>query len=77
MGGTGAEQAGLMILRAWVEPGLEHGLRVRIIQAGHGGRRAPVVRAAASGDDVCAVVGRAWLLDLEGRPEPFPRPPGP
>ncbi len=71
MGGTGAEQAGLMILRAWVEPGLENGLRVRIIQASHGTAGAPVVRAAASIDDVCAVV-RAWLLDLEGRPESFP-----
>ncbi len=60
-----------MILRAWVEPGHENGLRVRILQASHGIAAAPAVRAAASIDDVCAAV-RAWLLDLEGHPEPCP-----
>ena len=40
MGAIDEERAGVMILRAWVEPGHEDRLRVRIIQlvSGRGGR---------------------------------------
>lgn len=60
------ERAGVMILRAWVEPDHEHHLRVRIIQLRQGQTAGAVVRVFASVDDVCAAI-RAWLLELEGR----------
>jgi hypothetical protein len=58
------ERAGVMVLRAWVEPGCEDRLRVRIIQLAQGEVAGPIARACTSIDDVCAVI-RAWLLDLE------------
>jgi hypothetical protein len=59
------ERAGVMIVRAWVEPGHEDRLRVRIIQLAQGEVPGPVAQACTSIDEVCAVI-RAWLLDLEG-----------
>lgn len=64
------ERAGVMILRAWVEPDHEDRLRVRIIQRVLGEAVGPAVLACTSIDEVCTVI-RAWLLDLEGSPEPF------
>ena len=51
-------------MRAWVEPGCEDRLRVRIIQLAQGEVAGPIAQACTSIDDVCAVI-RAWLLDLE------------
>lgn len=70
MGAIDEERTGVMILRAWVEPGHEDRLRVRIIQLVQGEAAGSVGRACTSIDEVCAVI-RVWLLDLEGRPEPF------
>jgi len=59
------ERADLMILRAWIEPGHERRLRVRIIRMGEG-HAPPVVSAAATPDDVCTAV-RLWLEELLAR----------
>ena len=69
MGAIDEERAGVMILRAWVEPEHEHRLRVRLIQFRQGGSPAPVVRVFVSADEACAVI-RAWLLDVQGCSEP-------
>ena len=66
MAAIGEERAGLMILRAWMEPDHEYPLRVRIIRFSQGNGGAPVARAFVSADDACDAI-RTWLLDLEGR----------
>ena len=59
------ERADLMILRAWIEPGHERRLRVRIIRVGED-QASPVASAAATPDDVCTAV-RSWLEELLAR----------
>jgi hypothetical protein len=65
MATNGREPTDLMILRAWIEPGHERCLRVRIIRVGKG-HAPPIASAAATPDDVCAAV-RLWLEELLAR----------
>jgi hypothetical protein len=57
------ERARIMILRAWVEAGAHQRLRVRVTQVTHEHSGEPMFSAAATIDDVCALV-RAWLEEL-------------
>lgn len=54
-----------MILRAWIEPGHQRRLRVRIIRMGSEADSPPVTSAATTVDEACAAV-RAWLEELLG-----------
>jgi hypothetical protein len=50
------ERAGVLVLRAWVEAGATHGLRVRITRSIRSGPAEPVSSASATVDGVCAVI---------------------
>jgi hypothetical protein len=63
MGGPDEEHAQIMILRAWVEDGGQHRLRVRVIRVRPDRPSEPAISAAATIDGVCALV-RAWLEAL-------------
>jgi hypothetical protein len=68
-----AREAGVLVLRAWVEDGWPRRVRVRVTRV-VGGRQ-PSASAASNADDVCAIV-RAWLEELlGGRPTRVPRSP--
>ncbi|MFI0820890.1 hypothetical protein ACH4TX_32820 [Streptomyces sp. NPDC021098] len=57
-----SEQAGVLILRVWVEEGRPDGFRARIVRTGGGRHQAPPTAVSAV-DDVLAAV-RAWLDQL-------------
>lgn len=54
------ERTGVLVVRAWIEPAHENGLRARIVQTLDVTRRQNVVSAAATPDEVYAAV-RSWL----------------
>ena len=56
-----SEQAGVLILRVWVEEGRPDGFRARIVRTG--GRHQAPPTAVSGVDDVLASV-RAWLDQL-------------
>lgn len=56
-----SEQAGVLILRVWVEEGSPDGFRARIVRTG--GRHQAPPTAVSAVDDVLASV-RAWLHQL-------------
>jgi hypothetical protein len=63
---SGGEQAGVLVLRAWVED--SQSLRVRVTRVV--GCEEPRMAVATSIDGTCAVI-RAWLEDLlEARSTP-------
>ena len=69
MGSLTEERSQTMILRAWVEAGSQHRLRVRMTRVTQDRRSEPAISAAVTIDYVCALV-RAWLeglLDDTGR----------
>jgi hypothetical protein len=57
------ERVGILILRAWLDPGAEPRLRVRITHTLDIDRHEPTVEAAAMVEDACDVV-RAWLTEF-------------
>jgi hypothetical protein len=63
MGSLDDERAQIMILRAWVEAGSQHRLRIRMTRVTQDCRSEPATSTAATIDHVCAVV-RSWLEDL-------------
>jgi len=60
MGALDEQREQTMILRAWVEDGGQHRLRVRVIRLSQDRAGEPAVSAAATVDGVCALV-RTWL----------------
>jgi hypothetical protein len=67
------EQSDVMILRAWVEPGHSHPLRVRIMRTGAGEATPPAASMAATVDDACRAV-RSWLEEYLAGENPCPPP---
>jgi hypothetical protein len=68
------ERSGVLVLRAWVETGGDHGLRVRITRI-TGTVQDPTVEPMSSAlttvDDACTMV-RVWLEELQHGPQPPP-----
>ena len=60
MGALDEEHAQIMILRAWVEDGGQHRLRVRVIRVSRDHAGQPAISAAATIEGACALV-RTWL----------------
>lgn len=63
------EPVGVLIVRVWIEGGTAVGLRARITELTELRNGEPVTQAAATIDDICAVV-RAWLDAFVNRPGP-------
>jgi hypothetical protein len=63
MGTADQDRTGVLVLRAWVEPAGDDGLRVRITRTVPGGATEAVSSAAATVDGVCSMV-RGWLEEL-------------
>jgi hypothetical protein len=53
----------VLVVRAWVEPATDQGLRVRITRITQGGTAESVSSSSTTVDGVCATV-RAWLEEL-------------
>ena len=58
------ERAGVMIVRIWVEPGHEHGLRARLTESSDLASREQTTHSAATVDEIVALV-RAWAERFE------------
>jgi hypothetical protein len=54
-----AEQSGVMIVRIWIEPGHENGLRARLTESNDLASREQTSYAAASVEEIVELV-RAW-----------------
>jgi hypothetical protein len=68
------ERSGVLVLRAWVEAGGDHSLRVRITRITGTVQDAtvePMSSAFATVDDACTMV-RIWLEELQHGPQPLP-----
>jgi hypothetical protein len=61
MAASHEERIGVLVLRAWLEPGAEPRLRVRITHSLNVGRQEPTVAAAATVEETEDIV-RAWLI---------------
>lgn len=57
------ERSAVMVLRLWMEPQHENGLRVRITQTLDTETAEESVAVVATADDICAVVKR-WVEDF-------------
>jgi hypothetical protein len=55
-----SERAAAAIIRAWIEPGTEGALKIRITTNGDIESRRQTVGVASSIDEACSIV-RAWL----------------
>jgi hypothetical protein len=69
MGRADDRWTGVLVLRAWVEPGGHDGLRVRITRTTPDSPTELVSSAAATVDGVCSLV-RTWLEEMYGPPPP-------
>lgn len=61
MAASQEERIGVLVLRAWLEPGAEPRLRVRITRSLDVRRQEPTIAAAATAEEAADIV-RAWLI---------------
>jgi hypothetical protein len=68
--------AGVLVLRAWVEPDGDHGLRVRIIRVpgtANDSKVEPMSSTFATVDGACTMI-RVWLEELQHGVQSLPSP---
>ena len=67
MGSDEADRTGVVVVRVWVERGVE-GLRARIIEVADLERTEEITRVAVGVDEICRIV-RAFLVRFAGERE--------
>jgi len=60
-----SDRTGVLVVRMWVEPGHETGLRARITQTLDTSGTEREISAASSADEICDVM-KKWTEDFEG-----------
>jgi|HubBroStandDraft_6_1064221.scaffolds.fasta_scaffold425524_2 hypothetical protein len=60
-----SETTGVLIIRAWIEPGSSEPLRARVRTTTDVSGGAERTQTFSKAEDVCAAV-RAWLSEIEG-----------